>query len=39
MVRLGARDFTDPGWVAALAKAAGLGEDAFRARFGRFAHT
>ena len=39
MVRLGARDFTDPEWVAALAKAAGLGEDAFRARFGRFAHT
>ena len=39
MVRLGARDFTDPEWVAALAKAAGLGEDAFRARFGRFAYT
>jgi len=37
MVRLGARDFTDPAWVAALARAAGLGEDVFRARFGRFA--
>ena len=37
MVRLGARDFTDPAWVAALAKAGGLGEDAFRDRFGRFA--
>jgi len=37
MVRLGARDFTDPVWVAALARAAGLGEDVFRARFGRFA--
>jgi ATP-dependent phosphofructokinase / diphosphate-dependent phosphofructokinase len=37
MVRLGPRDFVDSGWVATLAKAAGLGEDAFRDRFGRFA--
>ena len=37
MVRLGPRDFADEAWVAALAKAAGLGEDAFRAQFGRFA--
>jgi ATP-dependent phosphofructokinase / diphosphate-dependent phosphofructokinase len=37
MVRLGPRDFTDAKWVAALAGAAGLDEDAFRARFGRFA--
>jgi 6-phosphofructokinase 1 len=37
MVRLDRRDFRDAAWVAALAKAAGLGEDAFRARFGRFA--
>ena len=39
MVRLGPRDFTDAAWVAALARAAGLDEDAFRARFGRFAAT
>jgi 6-phosphofructokinase 1 len=38
MVRLGPRDFTDPARVASLAKAAGLSEDAFRARFGQFAH-
>jgi 6-phosphofructokinase 1 len=37
MVRLGPRDFTDAAWVATLARAAGLGEDAFRARFRRFA--
>jgi ATP-dependent phosphofructokinase / diphosphate-dependent phosphofructokinase len=36
MVRLGPRDFTDPKWVAALAKAGGLDDDAFHARFGRF---
>jgi 6-phosphofructokinase 1 len=39
MVRLGPRDFADPAWVAALAQAGGLDEDAFRARFGRFANT
>jgi 6-phosphofructokinase 1 len=39
MVRLGPRDFVDPAWVNALARAAGLGEEAFRARFGRFART
>ena len=38
MVRLGPRDFTDPARVASLAKAAGLSEGAFRARFGQFAH-
>jgi 6-phosphofructokinase 1 len=37
MVRLGPRDFVDAAWVAVLAKAAGLDEGAFRARFGRFA--
>ena len=37
MVRLGSRDFEDPAWVNALAKAAGLDDDAFRARFGRWA--
>jgi ATP-dependent phosphofructokinase / diphosphate-dependent phosphofructokinase len=37
MVRLGASDFMDPAWVAELARAAGLEEDAFRDRFGRFA--
>jgi 6-phosphofructokinase len=37
MVRLGPRDFVDAAGLAALAKAAGLDEDAFRARFGRFA--
>ena len=37
MVRLGRRDFMDSAWVAALAKAAGLDEAAFRRRFGRFA--
>jgi 6-phosphofructokinase 1 len=37
MVRLGPRDFTEAAWVATLARAAGLGEDAFRARFRRFA--
>jgi 6-phosphofructokinase 1 len=39
MVRLGPRDFTDVAWVAALARAAGLDEGAFRDRFGRFADT
>jgi 6-phosphofructokinase 1 len=38
MVRLGPRDFTDAARVASLARAAGLSEDAFRARFGQFAH-
>jgi 6-phosphofructokinase 1 len=38
MVRLGPRDFTDVAWVAALGKAAGLDENGFRARFGRFAN-
>jgi 6-phosphofructokinase 1 len=38
MVRLGPRDFTDAAWVAALAQAGGLAENAFRVRFGRFAH-
>jgi len=37
MVRLGPKDFTDAAWVRALAHAAGLDEDTFRARFGRFA--
>jgi 6-phosphofructokinase len=39
MVRLGPRDFTDVAWVAALARAGGLDETTFRARFERFAHT
>ena len=39
MVRLGPRDFTDPAWVAALAKAAGLDADAFRRTFGQLAKT
>jgi len=39
MVRLGPRDFTNPEWVGALARAAGLDDNAFRARFGRFADT
>jgi len=38
MVRLGSRDFVDPAWIAALARAAGLDEDAFRARFAESAH-
>ena len=38
MVRLGPRDFTDAAWVGVLARAAGLDEEAFRNRFGRFAH-
>jgi 6-phosphofructokinase 1 len=38
MVRIGPDDFTDAARVLALAQAAGLDEDAFRARFGRFAH-
>jgi 6-phosphofructokinase len=38
MVRLGARDFTDAAWTAALARAASMDEKAFRARFVRFAH-
>jgi ATP-dependent phosphofructokinase / diphosphate-dependent phosphofructokinase len=33
MVRLGPRDFGDSAWVTTLARAAGLNEDAFRARF------
>jgi ATP-dependent phosphofructokinase / diphosphate-dependent phosphofructokinase len=37
MVRLCPRDFVDAAWVSALAKAAGLDEDVFRAKFGRFA--
>jgi 6-phosphofructokinase 1 len=37
MVRLGPRDFTDATRTAALARAAGLDEEAFRARFGRLA--
>jgi 6-phosphofructokinase 1 len=37
MVRLGPRDFVDSAWVATLARAAGLGEDVFRERFGRLA--
>jgi 6-phosphofructokinase 1 len=36
MVRLGPQDFEDPARVAALAKAAGLDEAAFRVRFGKF---
>jgi 6-phosphofructokinase 1 len=39
MVRLGPRDFTDAAWVAALAKAAGLDEEAFRRTFGQLAKT
>src|SRR5262245_51124998 len=39
MVRLGARDFSDSAWVASLAQAAGLSEEAFRARFERFARS
>jgi 6-phosphofructokinase 1 len=39
MVRLGPRDFTNAGWTTALARAAGLDEDAFRTRFARFALT
>jgi 6-phosphofructokinase len=38
MVRLGSRDFTDGAWTAALARAAGLDEDAFRAHFAGCAH-
>jgi 6-phosphofructokinase 1 len=38
MVRLGPRDFGDPAWVAALARAGGLDEETFRAKFGRFAN-
>jgi hypothetical protein len=37
MVRLGPRDFKDAASTAALARAAGLDEDAFRTLFGRFA--
>ena len=37
MVRLGPRDFDDDTWVGTLARAAGLAEDEFRSRFGRFA--
>ncbi len=37
MVRLGPRDFDDDTWVGGLARAAGLAEDEFRSRFGRFA--
>ena len=38
MVRLGPRDFADAAWVAQLARAAGIDDDGFRARFGRFAN-
>jgi hypothetical protein len=38
MVRLGPRDFGDPAWLAALARAGGLDEETFRAKFGRFAN-
>jgi ATP-dependent phosphofructokinase / diphosphate-dependent phosphofructokinase len=38
MVRLSPRDFADAAQTAALARTAGLDENAFRARFGRFAH-
>jgi 6-phosphofructokinase 1 len=37
MVRLGPRDFADAAHTAALSRTAGLDEDAFRARFQRFA--
>ena len=37
MVRLGPRDFADAAQTAALARTAGLDENAFRARFERFA--
>jgi hypothetical protein len=37
MVRLGPADFADPAWTAALARAAGLDDAAFRARFESFA--
>jgi 6-phosphofructokinase 1 len=37
MVRLGARDFADERWLAALAKAGGLTVAAFRSRFERLA--
>lgn len=37
MVRLEPSDFADPPWTAALARAAGLDEQAFRDRFRRFA--
>jgi 6-phosphofructokinase len=37
MVRLGARDFADETWLAALAKAGGLSVEAFRTRFSHLA--
>lgn len=37
MVRLGPRDFADEKWLTSLAKAGGLSEPDFRARFSRFA--
>jgi 6-phosphofructokinase len=37
MVRLGARDFADEAWLAALAKAGGLSTHEFRERFAQFA--
>jgi 6-phosphofructokinase 1 len=36
MVRIGPADFADAAWTAALARAAGLDEEAFRAHFGAF---
>jgi ATP-dependent phosphofructokinase / diphosphate-dependent phosphofructokinase len=39
MVRLGPADFRDPAWVAELARAAGLAEEAFSARFGKLARS
>jgi ATP-dependent phosphofructokinase / diphosphate-dependent phosphofructokinase len=39
MVRLGPRDFLDATWAARLARAAGLDDDGFRTRFGRFARS
>jgi protein-disulfide isomerase-like protein with CxxC motif len=35
MVRLGGRDAADPAWLAKLAAASGLGQEAFVARFAR----
>jgi hypothetical protein len=37
MVRLGPRDFMDPAWIAALARAGGLDAEGFQTRFRRFA--
>ena len=38
MVRLGPKDFGDAAWIVKLAKAAGLTQDEFRARFEKFSH-